>query len=112
MLYIASLYLIYLFIFVCVFYSFIFFGHVTCGILIPQLGIEPRPTAEKAPSPNRWTTREFLYFIYFKPCSLYRLIFLPYHTFSHPLGGIGLISLCMNLFLLCYILSFSFRLYM
>ena len=30
-----------------------------CRILVPQLGIEPRPSADTAQSPNHWTTREF-----------------------------------------------------
>ena len=29
------------------------------GILVPRPGIEPQPSAVKALSPNRWTTREF-----------------------------------------------------
>ena len=29
-----------------------------CGILVPQPGIEPRPSAVRAQSPNYWTTRE------------------------------------------------------
>ena len=33
--------------------------HTACGILVPQQGIEPRPSALKAWSPNHWTTREF-----------------------------------------------------
>ena len=33
--------------------------HVTCGILVPQTGIEPRSLGVRAQSPNRWTTREF-----------------------------------------------------
>ena len=32
---------------------------VACSILVPQQGIEPRPSAVKARSPNHWTTREF-----------------------------------------------------
>ena len=40
--------------------SFLFsFGHVACGILVPRPGIEPRPSAVRAQSPNHWTTREF-----------------------------------------------------
>ena len=43
---------------------------MACGILVPQPGIEPGPTAVKAPSPNHWTTRdlpgEHLYNHYFK----------------------------------------------
>lgn len=30
-----------------------------CGILVPQLGIEPKPSAVRVRSPNCWTTREF-----------------------------------------------------
>ena len=30
-----------------------------CGILIPQPGIKPTPSAVKARSPNHWTIREF-----------------------------------------------------
>ena len=30
----------------------------TCGILVSQPGIEPRPTALKAPSLKHWTARE------------------------------------------------------
>ena len=30
------------------------------GILVPRPGTEPRPSAMKAWSPNRWTAREFL----------------------------------------------------
>ena len=29
-----------------------------CGILVPQSGIKPRPSAVKAQSPNHWTTRK------------------------------------------------------
>ena len=29
------------------------------GILVPRPGIEPRPPAVEAQSPNHWTTREF-----------------------------------------------------
>ena len=32
---------------------------MACGILVPRLGTEPASLAVKAPSPNRWTTREF-----------------------------------------------------
>ena len=30
-----------------------------CGILVPQPGTEPRPTAVKVQSPNDWTARKF-----------------------------------------------------
>ena len=32
---------------------------VACGILVPQPGIEPRPSAVKMWSINHWTAREF-----------------------------------------------------
>ena len=32
---------------------------MACRILVPQPGIEPRPLAVKAWSPNHWTAREF-----------------------------------------------------
>ena len=40
---------------------FFFFGHAThmaCGILVPQPGIKPGPTAGEAQSLNHYTTRE------------------------------------------------------
>ena len=33
--------------------------HAACGILAPQPGTEPRPTAVKVKSPNHWTARKF-----------------------------------------------------
>ena len=33
--------------------------HRACGILAPQPGIEPRPSAVKVWSPNHWTARKF-----------------------------------------------------
>ena len=33
--------------------------HKACGILVPQPGIDPRPSPVKARSPNHWTTGEF-----------------------------------------------------
>ena len=39
---------------------FFFWPHcVACGILVPQPGIEPVPSAVKVLSPNHWTSREF-----------------------------------------------------
>ena len=32
---------------------------VACGILVPQPGIEPKPSTMKSPSPNHWRAREF-----------------------------------------------------
>ena len=43
---------------------FFFWPHLaSCGMLVPQPGIEPGATAVKAPSTNHWTTREFPKFI-------------------------------------------------
>ena len=39
---------------VCVFN----FGQEVCGILVPQPGLKPRPSAVKVPSPKLWTTGE------------------------------------------------------
>ena len=33
---------------------------MACGILIPRLGIKPRPLAVRVQNPNLWTAREFL----------------------------------------------------
>ena len=52
-------------------FVFCFFGCVAGGILIPQPGMEPRPSAVKARSPNHWTTREFPRFLYI--CNIYNL---------------------------------------
>ena len=43
-------------------FFFFFFGprHVPCGILVPQPGIEPGPSAVKVQSPNHWAAREVL----------------------------------------------------
>ena len=41
--------------------NFFFFWpcRMACGILVPQLGIKPMPSAVKVQSPNHWTGREF-----------------------------------------------------
>ena len=44
---------------------FFWLHHPACGILAPQPGIEPAPSAVKAGSPNHWTSREFPVYIYF-----------------------------------------------
>ena len=31
---------------------------MACGYSVPQSGIEPKPLAVKAPSPNHWAARE------------------------------------------------------
>ena len=35
-----------------------FFGHVACGISVPQAGIEPAPPTLEAWILNHWTTTE------------------------------------------------------
>ena len=39
--------------------------HMVCGILVPQLGIEPRPPAVEVWSSNHWTAKEFPRFFCF-----------------------------------------------
>ena len=48
------------FFFQCTYLIFwgVWWGGLACGILVPQPGIEPGPTAVEARSPNHWTTRE------------------------------------------------------
>ena len=36
-----------------------YFGHATCRLLPPTLGMQPLPFAMEVHSPNHWTTREF-----------------------------------------------------
>ena len=40
-------------------FIYFFLLHIACGILVPQLDIEPVPSAVKVWSPNHWTAREF-----------------------------------------------------
>ena len=42
---------------------------MACGILVPQPGIEPGPSAVKARSPNHWTAKEFPTYV----CVFYHL---------------------------------------
>ena len=46
------------------FFFFSWLGHAAYGILVSQPGIEPRPSAVRTQSPNRWTTREVPDFAY------------------------------------------------
>ena len=48
---------------------------MACGILVPQPGIEPAPSAVKAQSPHHWTARDF-------PPSSFFTAFYPLHIFS------------------------------
>ena len=36
-------------------------NQTACGVLVPQLGTEPMPSAVEAWSLNNWANREFLY---------------------------------------------------
>ena len=47
---------------ICIFLVLFCFGlhHTACGILVPQPGIEPGPSAVRARSLNHWTARELL----------------------------------------------------
>jgi len=39
--------------------SFFWLNYGACGILVPQPGIEPRPSIVRVPTPNHWNAREF-----------------------------------------------------
>ena len=41
------------------FFFFPWLCHTTCGSLVPQPRVEPRPWVVKTPSTNHWTTRKF-----------------------------------------------------
>ena len=43
-----------------VLWVFFFFGHASCGIFVPQTGIEPVPLVLEAWNLNYWTVREVL----------------------------------------------------
>ena len=47
-------------------FYFLFFGCTTCGILVPQPGIEPGAIEVNAPSLNHWTARELPILIFNK----------------------------------------------
>ena len=53
---------------------FSFSGHMACGILVPWLGIEPRPSAVRAWHPNHWTTREFSVFAFLRGQKVYIIL--------------------------------------
>ena len=57
------------------FKKFSFFGHASCGILVPQPGIKPSPPAVETWSPNHWTARDPLGFFHinFYVCGLFEL---------------------------------------
>ena len=42
------------------FLNFFWPSCLVCGILVPQPGIEPGPSAVKVQSPNNWSASEFL----------------------------------------------------
>ena len=50
--------------------TFLFFFwpyHAACGILVPQPGIEPRPSSVRPQSLNHWTARKFPQEQFFSP---------------------------------------------
>jgi hypothetical protein len=49
-----------------------------CGLLVPQPGIEPRPSAVRVLSPNHWITREFL--VFKNLLYIIHMILHPYNT--------------------------------
>ena len=55
----------------------------SCRILVPQPGIEPRPSAVKAwsPSPNHWTAREF-------PSFFFKIVFWTWCNFLWRLSSL------------------------
>ena len=72
-----------------VFFSFLWVLSVTCGILVPQLRIEPLPPALEGQSPNHWTLREapnpclFNLLFYFISDLLYIYIFQIYFIYIY-----------------------------
>ena len=53
----------------CTSYFFFWLCHMACGILVPQPGIEPAPSAVQVWRPNHWTARELI------PCKSYFFFF-------------------------------------
>ena len=88
------IFLFFLFCFVLFCLWFFWLPCKACGILVPRPGIEPGPSAVKAPSPNHWTAREFPIFLIFKDPSEKRVQpFLPNVSSCHFLAQICLFTL-------------------
>ena len=64
---------------------------MACGILVPPPGIEPRPTAVKAPSPNHWTTRELpeLFFVFLINLFIYFFAALGFRCCTRAFSSCG-----------------------
>ena len=68
------------------FLVFFWLHHVAYGILVPQPGIDPWPTAVKVPSPNHWTAGDF------PPLSILKrksVFFLFYFSLHEAISGTG-----------------------
>ena len=57
-----------------------------CGILVPRPGIEPTPSAVKAPSPNHWTARDIPGITYFDDFLICGLAFHRLRDIRHGTG--------------------------
>ena len=57
------------------------FGHQACGILAPQLGIEPVPRALKG-SLNHWTTMEIPVVVFY---TVYVLVYFQSLIYKHKI---------------------------
>ena len=74
-LFVVCLFIIFKMMMILFLFIYLFLPHRTaCGILVPQPGIGPVPTAVKARSPNHWTAGEFPAFSFFLTLSSVRRI--------------------------------------
>ena len=69
---------------------------MACGVLVPQLGIKPRPPAVEAQSPNRWIARkstllEHIFFYYYY-LILFIFVFIWLHWVSVPECQLSLVA--------------------
>ena len=54
------------FLFILFWFGVFFFGQTACRILVPQPGIQPRPSAVKVQSLSHWIAREFQFGLFGK----------------------------------------------
>ena len=66
-----------------------------CGILVPQPGMEPRPMAVKAGSPNHWTAREF-------PLKTVALVYINWSMIKYCLRKTGYKRICTESYFFVY----------
>ena len=100
-------------------FTFFWLCHAVYGVLVPWLGIEPRPLALRAWNPNHWNAREvpkenLIYNLVFKKSSdnlmrfplyvvcLFSLV--AFNILSLSLVFVHLITMCLGVFLLWFIL--------